>query len=302
MPASREFRKSLIAQGVRSTFIGIILNIFLVLVKGVTGYIGNSYALIADAIESATDILSSIAVLFGLKMAEKPADENHPYGHGKFEPLSAVVVACTLFGASIFIAIRSVQEIITPHHAPAPFTLVVLVVVIFIKEGLFRFVNDVGDRVASTAVKADAWHHRSDAITSLTAFIGISIALIGGAGYESADDYAALVAAVIITINGVVLLKPALFELIDTAPAPQLHDRIRAIATAVPGVMGTHKCHIRKVGFDYYVDLDVLCDPNESIRVGHTIAHQVGEAIHAELPSITKVLVHVEPYDDYGRR
>lgn len=292
---------SRISQGLRSTIIGIIINLILCLVKGVAGVLGNSYALIADAIESLSDVFSSLIVFFGLKMASKPADKNHPYGHGKFEPLASVIVSMFLMGAVILISVESIHEIITPHSAPKPFTLIVLVGVVLVKEFLFRFVNKVSDDIKSSVVKADAWHHRSDAITSACAFIGISIALIGGKGYEKADDISALIAAVIILINALILLKAALFELVDTAP-PAIDEQIRKIAESVPDVLGTHKCNVRKVGFSYYVDLDVLCNPDFTIRQGHEIAHNVGAEIHKLMPEITKILVHVEPVDDYGRR
>lgn len=286
----------------QTTLWGIGINAALALVKGVAGYLGNSYALIADAIESTSDIFTSLIVLFGLKMAGKPADENHPYGHGKFEPLVAAAVSLILMAAAIVIAIESIREIATPHHPPAPFTLLVLLAVIVIKELLFRRTSRLGHSLESLAVQTDAWHHRSDALTSAAAFVGISIALIGGPGYEAADDYAALLAAVIIAINSILLLKPALFELIDTAPDPDLVNRIRHIATSIPGVEGTHKCHVRKLGFDHFVDLDILCDPEATIRTGHDIAHQVCDAVQEQLPQITRTLVHVEPADDYGKR
>lgn len=280
----------------------MLINALLAAVKGAAGVLGHSYALVADAIESASDILTSFVVLLGLRMAGKPADKNHPYGHGKFEPLAALVVGLTLAGAAIVIAIESVSEIRTPHHAPEKFTLVVLLGVIFAKEILFRYVVRVGATTGSIAVRADAWHHRSDALTSLAAFLGISIALLGGPGYESADDFAALIAAGIIVVNAIFVMKPALAELIDTAPDPEIAQKVREIAVGVAGVLGTHKCNVRKVGFDFFVDLDVLCDPESSIRQGHEVAHDVGEAIHAALPFVSKVLVHVEPADDYGRR
>lgn len=288
--------------GLNKARLGIIVNILLAITKGVAGIIGHSYALVADAIESASDIITSGVVAFGLRMAGKPADERHPYGHGKFEPLSAAIVSLILFAAAIIIAVESVKEIATPHHAPAPFTLVVLILVIIVKEWLFRSVLSASETISSTALKTDAWHHRADAITSLAAFVGISIALIGGPGYESADDFAALIASVVIAINAAMLIKPAVLELIDTAPDPELIKRVRAVATTVPGVLGTHKCHVRKVGFDYFVDLDVLCDPDSTIRDGHNVAHDVGERIHEEFPQVRKVLVHVEPADDFGRR
>lgn len=289
-------------EGLKKAKLGIIVNITLAAVKGIAGVAGNSYALVADAIESTSDIITSAVVAFGFRMAGKPADENHPYGHGKFEPLTAAIVALVLFGAAIVIAIESVQEILTPHHAPAPFTLLVLVGVILVKEALFRSVLKTGDAIQSVALKTDAWHHRADAITSLAAFVGISVALVGGPGYECADDYAALLAAIIIAINAAFLLWPAVRELIDTAPDPSIARQVREVASQVSGVLGTHKCHIRKLGFDYFVDLDVLCDPNLSIRQGHEIAHNAGERLHAKLPFIRKVLVHVEPADDFGRR
>jgi cation diffusion facilitator family transporter len=281
---------------------GMAINAGLALIKGVAGALGNSYALIADAIESAADVVTSFVVLLGVRMAGKPADANHPYGHGKFEPLAAAVVSLTLLGAAVLITVESVREILIPHHAPAPFTLGVLVAVIVIKELLARYVGGAANSIGSVAVKTDAFHHRADAITSGAAFIGISVAVFGGEGFEMADDVAAVVAAVVIAINALILLRPALSELIDTAPAPEIAQSIRDIALKVPGVLGTHKCRVRKVGFVYFVDLDVLCDPEESIRHGHEVAHNVGEAIHSALPAVAKVLVHVEPADDFGRR
>jgi cation diffusion facilitator family transporter len=288
--------------GVRSTLVGMAINAALAVIKGIAGVLGNSYALIADAIESAADVVTSFVVLLGVRMAGKPADANHPYGHGKFEPLAAAVVSLTLLGAAVLITVESVREILTPHHAPAPFTLGVLLAVIVIKEVLARYVGGAADTIGSVAVKSDAFHHRADAITSGAAFIGISIAVFGGEGFETADDVAAVVAAVVIGINALILLRPALSELIDTAPAPEIAQSIRDIALKVPGVLGTHKCGVRKVGFVYFVDLDVLCDPDQSIRHGHEVAHNVGEAIHSALPAVAKVLVHVEPADDFGRR
>ena len=288
--------------GIRSTVIGMVINALLAAGKAVAGVVGNSYALVADAIESAADIVTSFIVLIGLRMAGKPADTNHPYGHGKFEPLAATFVSFTMLGAATLIVTESIQEIRTPHHAPESFTLLVLVAVVIIKEVLARFVGHTGATINSVAVQADAFHHRADAITSMAAFLGISVAVFGGPGYEMADDIAAVVAACVIAVNAVLLLIPALRELIDTAPDPEVANSIRHIALAVPGVLGTHKCVVRKVGFSYFVDLDVLCNPDESIRHGHEVAHNVGEAIHAALPLVAKVLVHVEPSDDFGRR
>lgn len=282
-------------QGMRSTLVGIGVNLALAVIKATAGVLGNSYALIADAVESTLDVVSSLIVWTGLRISARPPDANHPYGHGKAEPLAAVAVALALFGAAVGIAIESVREIRTPHHAPAAFTLVVLVLVILTKETLFRYVFQVGDATSSTAVKSDAWHHRSDAITSAAAFIGISVALIGGAGYESADDWAALFASWIIGFNAFNLLRPALAELTDAAPDPKLEDQVRTVAEGVDGVLGTHKCHVRKMGFDYYVDLDVIVAGTMTVSAAHAVAHEVQDAIRQANPLFSKVLIHIEP-------
>ena len=282
-------------RGIMTTLTGIAINIVLALTKGIAGYVGNSYVLIADAIESFSDVVSSLIVLGGLRIAAKPRDENHPYGHGKAEPIAAMVVSVSLLGAAVTIVVQSIYEIITPHHAPEPFTLLVLLIVIAVKESLFRFVFSVGAEIGSTVVKTDAWHHRSDAITSATAFLGISIALIGGKGYESADDIAALFASVIIAFNAYRMFRPALDEVMDVAPPPQIEERIRFIASGVPGVLGLDKCLVRKMGFEYYVDLHVVVDGNASVKVGHLISHNVKDTImHAE-PRVGDVLIHIEP-------
>ena len=284
-------------RGLRSTLIGIVANTLLAAIKGTAGFLGNSYALIADAIESTTDIASSLIVWSGLKISALPPDADHPYGHGKAEPLAAVVVSFTLIAAAIGIAIQSVREILTPHHAPAAFTLAVLVLVVVTKETLFRFVFNVGQGINSTAVKSDAWHHRSDAITSSAAFVGISISLIGGVGYESADDWAALLASTIILLNAYRILRPAINEVMDSAPSSDVDRSIRQAAQHVEGVIALEKCFIRKMGFSYYVDLHVTVDGELSVRHGHDIARQVKQAIRTSNPNVAEVLVHIEPSD-----
>lgn len=293
--SARSPQAQLAQKGMRSTLIGISVNVILAVIKGTAGIVGHSYALVADAVESTMDIASSLIVWMGLRYSVKPPDENHPYGHGKAEPLAAMTVSLALFAAAAGVAIQSVREIRMPHHAPAPFTLVVLVLVIVVKETLFRYVFEVGDTTRSTAVKSDAWHHRSDALTSVGAFIGISIALVGGAGYEAADDWAALFAAFVIALNAYLLLRPALEELTDATPDPALEAQVRAVARQMPGVVGTHKCHVRKMGFDYYVDLDVIVDGEITVTRGHEIAHDVQNAVRAANPLFSKVLIHVEP-------
>lgn len=296
MKTKSDNNRSLIKRGLKTTLIGIIASFILAAVKIFTGIVGNSYAIIADGIESLTDIFTSSIVLTGLYFAAKPADEDHPYGHGKAEPFAGIAVSFGIFIAAMIIIVQSVYEIITPHHAPASFTLIVLIIVIIIKEALFRFVIKVGTTVNSVAVKSDAWHHRSDAITSLAAFIGISIALIGGEGYESADDFAALFASVIIIFNAYRIFKPALFELLDTAPPVKTIQKVRDVAIKVENVMGIDKCYVRKMGFDYFVDIHVLVDANLPVYKGHEIAHKVKDELMKEYSNISDVLVHIEPF------
>jgi cation diffusion facilitator family transporter len=282
-------------KGIRTTIIGIFTSIILAAIKAIAGIMGNSYALIADAIESASDVFTSIIVLAGLRIAQLPPDQKHPYGHGKAEPFAGIVVALALFVAAIIIITQSIHEIITPHHAPAPFTLVVLILVVLTKEFLFRYIIKVGTDVNSVAVKNDAWHHRSDAITSGAAFIGISIALIGGEGYEQADDYAALFASGVIIFNAYRLLRPALDEIMDAAPSKEINQEIINATNSVSGVIATDKCYVRKMGLDYYIDIHIIVDGNLTVHDGHEIAHNVKDYLMKTFPQISNVLVHVEP-------
>jgi len=286
---------SLSRVGARVALLGLVINVVLAAVKIVAGVIGHAYVLIADGMESAIDVAGSIVIWGGLTVAARPPDRTHPYGHGKAEPIAALVVAICVLAAAIGLAIESVREILTPHHGPAPFTLAILVAVIVIKEFLFRYVNRIGQDLESTAVQTDAWHHRSDALTSGAAFIGISVALIGGERWQSADDWAALFACAVIAANGVRLALPAFQEIMDTAPGGKIVKSILAVASSVPGVVEVEKCYARKMGLDYYVDLHVGVDGNISVHKGHEIAHRVKAAIQQSDSRVADVLVHIEP-------
>ncbi|PYJ99763.1 MAG: cation-efflux pump [Verrucomicrobia bacterium] len=281
--------------GARIALFGLAINIMLASVKMLAGFFGNAYVLIADGIESAMDVGGSIVIWGGLKVAARPPDRTHPYGHGKAEPIAAVIVAIGVLAAALGLAIQSVREIFLPHHGPAPYTLVVLIVAVIVKEFLYRYVIRFGRSVESTAVQTDAWHHRTDAMTSIAAFIGISVALVGGEAWQSADDWAALFACALIGTNGYRLLRPALFEIMDTAPRGKIVDSVRNAAAAVPGVIDVEKCLIRKMGLDFYVDLHVGVNGSISVHEGHEIAHQVKAAIQQGDSRIADVLVHIEP-------
>lgn len=286
-----------LTEGSRLAAFGVLVNAILAVFKGVAGVIGNSYALIADAVESVGDIGGSLVVWGGLRLSARSPDADHPYGHGKAEPLAAAAVGLLLCGAALGIAVKSIDQIRSPHHAPKPYTLIVLVVVIVVKEILARRVFRVANSAQSRAVHADAWHHRADAVTSAAAFVGISAALIGGPGYEWCDAAAALLASMLIGVNAAAILRPAVHELMDGAPDLAMLTQVAAAANAVAGVRMIEKLKARKVGTRYLVDLHVQADPDMSLQESHILSGCVKTAIRTAVPSVENVLVHMEPFE-----
>ena len=281
----------------RAAQVGMLVNLVLAVIKLIAGIVGHAYALVADAVESTADIFSSLVVYGGLRIAAQPADENHPYGHGRAEALAGALVAVMLSIAAVGIAIEAIREIRTPHHVPHAWTLGVLVGVIIIKQFLAKRVFQIGSETGSTAVMADAQHHRSDVITSTAAFIGISIAVIGGPGWEQADDWAALVASVVILYNGMRMLRPAINDLMDRVPDAGVIDGIALAALGVAEVCAIEKLKVRKVGLQFAVDLHVQADPNMSLHDAHVVSGKVKGAIRLAMPAVDAVLVHMEPYE-----
>jgi cation diffusion facilitator family transporter len=295
----------------RATFLGIAVNVVLGAAKFLAGIFGHSHALIADATESFADIFNSLVVWRGIIVAAAPPDKEHPYGHSKAEPLAGAFGAVMLLAAAVWIggkAALNIYQFLHPQIFDEPraplraFTLIVLVVVIVVKEGLFRFVIGEGDATDNSAVKTDAWHHRSDAITSAGAFIGISIALIGGEKFSWADDAAAIFCAVIIGINGWLLLRPPLGELMDEAPDPKIVGQIRQLAADTSGVARVEKCFVRKAGHLFFVEMHVEVDPQMTVLRSHEIAHDVKDKIRETMPAVSDVLVHIEPLNIPAQR
>jgi cation diffusion facilitator family transporter len=288
-------------RAVRSAQAGLLVNALLVAIKLSAGILGHAYALIADGIESSTDIVSSAVVWAGLRIAERPADDNHPFGHGKAEPIAAAVVSLLLLGAAAGIATASVHQIQTPHRLPSPFTLVIAGAVIVVKEALYRRVRDVATTVDSAAVHADAWHHRSDAISSAAAFVGIGVALLGsrlvpGPRWETADDWGALVAATVVVLNSIRALQPALADLMDAAPGGGVVQRVQQAAAAVHGVELVEQVKVRRSGLGYYVDLHAQADPTMSLYDAHELSGRIKGSIFQAAPRVRGVLVPMEPY------
>jgi cation diffusion facilitator family transporter len=286
------------ARGIRAAQAGLLVNAVLTVVKLLAGILGNSYALIADAFESMFDILGSFVVWGGLQISSRSPNADYPFGFGRAEALASAVVSLMLLGAAVGIGIEAVREIVTPHHAPAPFTLVVLVAVIVIKYAMARRVNAIGAQTGSSAVKADAAHHLSDAITSVAAFIGISVALWKGPGYESADDWGALIAAAVILFNGVRLLNEAVHELMDRTPSTAVMDQIARAASEVPSVLAIEKLKVRKLGAGYWVEIHVQADPTMPLFDAHALGGAVKYAIRGAVPLVHAVLVHMEPFEE----
>lgn len=288
--------------GIRAAQLGIVVNAILAVTKLAAGLVGNTYALVADAVESMADIFGSLIVWAGLHVAAQPADADHPFGHGKAEGLAAAFVSLMLLAAAVGISVQAVREIRTPHHSPAPWTLAVLVAVMIIKWALARRVGAVATESGSTAVQADAAHHRSDAITSAAAFIGISAAIVGGrygdsVAWASADDWAALVASVVIANNGISMLRSASDDLMDRMPGHEIVDPIRRAAESVEGVLATEQLAVRKTGTAYRVTLHVQADPMLPLFEAHVLSGKVKSAIRAAVPSVATVLVHMESYE-----
>ena len=282
------------AQTAKVVLLGVLGNIILALVKGIAGVAGHSYALIADAIESTTDVFSSLLLYLGLRVANQPPDANHPYGHGRAESLATFITVAFLLASAGIIAYKSIAHIITPHKNPAPFTLVVLIAVVAIKEGLFRYYQRKSGETASGALEAEAWHHRSDALTSFAAFLGISVSLLMGKGWESADDWAALVAAAIITYNAWRIFRPALADIMDEDRFGELRQRIEATATAEPGVHAVQECLVRKLGSEYHIDLRLLVGKGQTIESLCALKRRLRTRLHAQEARLCRIFIECD--------
>lgn len=282
---------------IRSTQVGLLVNAALAIVKLIAGIVGNTYALVADAVESTADIFSSLIVWGGLRVASRDPSEEYPFGYGKAESVAAAVVSMMLLAASVGIAFEAIREIRTPRNTPAPWTLLVLVGVLLVKFVLFRRTLAIGSEARSTAARADAWHHASDALTSAAAFIGISIALWGGPGWEQADDWAALFASGVIFYNAILIVRPAMHDLMDRMPGSDVVEPVRIAASGVPRVLAVEKLSARKAGMVYYIDIHVQAHPSMSLRDAHELSGEVKSTIRRAVPGVAGVLVHMEPFE-----
>jgi cation diffusion facilitator family transporter len=281
--------------GQGSALRSIMVNGALGVAKMTAGVLGHSYAMIADAAESLADVAGSCVTLYGLRIAAEPADPNHPSGHGRAETIASAVTALALVTVGSLIFSHALQSLYEPRHAPNPLTLLVLVPVILIKEWMFRWMIAQGKESGSMAVVADAWHQRSDVMTSVAAFVGIVIAWAGGPEWSHADSWAAMFASIWLAITGLWLLGPTLHELMEGSVDPALLKFIRTTSQKCEGIEGVDKVWVRKLGMRLMVDLHIIVDPDISVKEGHRLAHEVKAKLQRELPQVRDVMVHVEP-------
>jgi cation diffusion facilitator family transporter len=271
------------------------LNAVLGAVKIAGGILGHAYALVADGVESMSDIAISILIWAGFQWAARPPDEEHPYGHGKAEAVSGLFTAVVVLAAGVGIGWRAVNEIRDPQRVPQWWTLLILAGVVATKVVFSRRLDAVGRDTESTALGAEAWHHLSDAMTSAAAFIGISIAVAGGPAYAAADGWAALAASAVIAFNGATIFMRSLNEVMDIAVPLKMERDVREIASHVAGVVSLDKCRVRKSGLSYLVDIQIRVAGDLSVREGHHIAHAVKDVLLSSRLRVSDVTVHVEP-------
>jgi cation diffusion facilitator family transporter len=297
LEAARQNPVASLERGQGSAVQAILLNGVIGGAKLAAGILGHSYALLADAAESFTDVFSSSISLFGLKVAAVPADGSHPAGHGRAETLASAAVALAIIAVGGLIFWHAMLSLGEHRLAPNPRTLLVLVPVILAKEWMFHRLRARGKAIGSVAIMTEAWHQRGDVVTSIAAFVGIMMAWIGGPGWSHADSWAAMVASVWLVGVGLWLLNPSLHELMEGSVDPALLSFVRQTALSCTGTLGTDKIWIRKLGMRLMIDLHIVVDPAISVQEGHRIAHEVKDRIQAELPQVLDVMVHVEPYE-----
>jgi cation diffusion facilitator family transporter len=297
LEAARQNPQESLRTGRGSALGAIALNGLIGVLKLAAGLLGHSYALLADAAESFTDVFSSSISLFGLTVAATPADRTHPFGHSRAETLASAAVSLALAAIGGLIFWHAALSLSEPRLAPDPRTLLVLVPVILAKEWMFHRLRARGKATGSVAIVTEAWHQRSDVVTSIAALAGILIAWIGGPRWSHADSWAAMVASVWLVGVGLWLLNPTLHELMEGSVDPSLTAFVRQTGLDCPGIRGIDKVWVRKLGMRLIVDLHIEVDPDISVQEGHRLAHDVKSKIQAELPQVLDVMVHVEPYD-----
>jgi cation diffusion facilitator family transporter len=281
--------------GQRVAVTGMLVSAALAAMKIVAGMSGHSTAVVADGLESASDVIASGFVLFGLTLAAKPADENHPYGHGRVETLTGLLIGVVLLAGGAAISWSSISRVGQPHEHLASFVIWPLVISLAAKTGLATLKFRYGRKLGSEALIADAWNDAMDTISAIAALAAVGLTLSDSVRFAEADRYGGFVVGLIVVSAGIRVVRETTMQLIDTMPDAQLIHQIREAAAAVEGVRGVEKCFARKTGFKYHVDLHLEVDPDMTVRRSHQLAHEVQLHIREHLAWVADVLVHVEP-------
>ncbi len=283
-------------EAMRAAGLGLAVNMCLGIVKLIGGLIGQSFALIADAVNSLGDVVTSLAVLFALRLAQQPADDEHPYGHTRAEAIAGSNLALLVIVSALLVGWESVQRISVLHELPPVWTLWIAAANVLIKEGMYRYKLSVSRRTGSSALMANAWDHRSDAFCSLAVLIGLGIVRWGGPAWIGADEVSALVVVAAIVWSGAKLFRSSSSELMDSQAEHQLVCEIRQAAAAVPQVRAVEKLLVRKSGLEYFADIHIQVDAQITVEEGHRIGHAVKDRLTTRFKSLRDVLVHLEPY------
>jgi len=288
-------RSKLYAEAIRAGWIGLVVNVALGIAKLVGGVLGVSFALISDAINSIGDALSSVVVLVALNLAQRPPDSEHPYGHTRAEAIAASNVALLIILSAIYVTWEAIQRISLQHSLPPAWTLWIAGANVFIKESLFRYKLHVGERTGSTAIIANAWDHRSDALCSFAVLIGLGVVRWSGPNFIWADEFAAMVVAGFILLNGVRLFYNSANELMDIQADGQFVTAVEAKAMEASGVENVETLWVRKSGLEFFVDIHIEVEASLTVAEGHRIGHEVKDRILASFPTVRDALVHLEP-------
>ncbi|WP_291564158.1 MULTISPECIES: cation diffusion facilitator family transporter [unclassified Clostridium] len=275
------------------SIITVIINTVLAIFKVIAGIVGKSSAMIADGIHTFSDIATTVVVIIGLKISNKDADEKHPYGHEKFEPEISKVVSLILAGTGVFLAYNAIQILLSGNlDTPKPIALYAALTSIVVKEGMYWYTIITARKVKSIAMEADAWHHRSDAISSVGTLIGIAGARMG---FKFLDPVAGIIVSLILIKVGVEFYLKATDQLVDQSADDEVIEQIKEVATSIEGVKEIHDLKTRKFGNKIYVDIEIQVDKRITVEEGHHIASLVHDSIEDTIEDVKHCMIHVEP-------
>ncbi|MDE6328334.1 MAG: cation diffusion facilitator family transporter [Duncaniella sp.] len=285
----------------RVTWVGFWVNAILMVLKIAIGFYGHSDALVADGVHSLSDFATDLIVLLFVSIAYKSADSGHPYGHGKFETFAALIIGVILLGVAIGIGNSGLRSVIASAHGEMPprpdlWTLAVAVISILAKELLFRYTIRASRTIGSQSLRANAYHHRSDAVSSIATLAGISAAYFLGDSWRILDPIASMLIAVFIAVSAIQICLPAINELLEKSLSPSRIDKVESIIEGVAGVKAFHRLRTRRNGHSVIIDVHIKVDPDITVSAGHDIASAVEKALHEEFDNDIITNIHVEPF------